>query len=52
MFTKDGGEILIFNDGGNVSVGNAWEIRPTERQAWMNATEKCIASKETLVTQH
>ncbi|PBK88902.1 alpha/beta-hydrolase [Armillaria gallica] len=47
MFTKDGGEILIFDDGGKVSVGNAWEIRPTERQAWMNATEKSIASKET-----
>lgn len=52
MFTKDGGEILIFDDGGKVSVGNAWKIRPTERQAWMNATEKSIASKETLVTRH
>ncbi|KAK0235274.1 Alpha/Beta hydrolase protein [Armillaria nabsnona] len=46
MFTKDGGEILIFDDGGKVSVGNAWEIRPTERQAWMNAIEMSIASKE------
>lgn len=49
MFTMTGGEILIFKDGGNVSVGNAWEIRPTERQVWMDATEKHIASEETLV---
>ncbi|KAK0199878.1 Alpha/Beta hydrolase protein [Desarmillaria ectypa] len=50
MFTEGGGEILIISDGGKVSVGNAWEIRPTERQAWMDATEKSIASpKETLV---
>ncbi|KAK0450418.1 Alpha/Beta hydrolase protein [Desarmillaria tabescens] len=53
MFTKDGGEILIFSDGGKVSVGNAWEIRPAECQAWMNAAEKSITSgsKETLADQ-
>ncbi|PBK71369.1 alpha/beta-hydrolase [Armillaria solidipes] len=52
VFTKDGGEILIFDHDGKVSVGNARKIRPTERQAWMNATEKSIASKVTLVTRH
>lgn len=52
MFTTDDGEILIFHNGGNISVGNAWKIRPSERQAWMNATEESIASKDTLETRH
>ncbi|KAK0473351.1 Alpha/Beta hydrolase protein [Armillaria novae-zelandiae] len=52
MFTKYDGNILIFDDGGKVSVGNAWKIRPAERQAWINATEKSIVSKDTLATRH
>ncbi|KAF9026707.1 hypothetical protein BDZ89DRAFT_1067370 [Hymenopellis radicata] len=38
-FTRNGGEILFVDEGGQTSVGNAWELRLEQRTVWSDAIE-------------